>query len=201
MRKQEFMDQLWKKLSNLPKEEIEERLNFYGEMIDDRIEEGLSEEEAVAAIGTIDEVAAQIIEDVPLKKTAKEKFKPKRRLNAWEIVLLVLGFPIWFSLLIVVPFAVTVSIYASLWSVIVSLWAVFGALVGSAVGVFIGSICLIFVGYVPVGIALIGASLACAGLSVFLFFGCKAVTKGTVLLTKTIFSGLKNLFVKKEVAK
>ena len=37
-----------------------------------------------------------------------------------------------------------------------------------------------------------------AGLSVFLFFGCKAATKGIVLLTKAIALGIKKSFVGKE---
>jgi uncharacterized membrane protein len=49
MGKQEFLTRLGKALSGLPREDIEERLNFYSEMIEDRMEEGLSEEEAVAA--------------------------------------------------------------------------------------------------------------------------------------------------------
>lgn len=200
MRKQEFIFELWKKLSDLPKGEVEERLSFYSEMIDDRMEDGLSEEEAVAAIGSTDEIAAQIIEEIPLKKIVKEKIKPKRRLTAWEIVLLVVGFPLWFSLLIVVPFSVIISLYAVLWSVIVSLWAVFGALAGAAAGVLLGGVCFIFIGYVPTGIALIGTSLFCAGLSVFLFYGCKAATKGTVWLTERIALGIKNLFIRKEKA-
>ena len=51
MRKQEFLVQLRKGLSGLPQDEIEERLTFYEEMLDDRIEEGLSEEQAVLAVG------------------------------------------------------------------------------------------------------------------------------------------------------
>ncbi len=43
MNKQAFLTQLRKGLSGLPQEDIEERLAFYSEMIDDRIEEGLSE--------------------------------------------------------------------------------------------------------------------------------------------------------------
>ena len=45
MTKNEFISRLRARLSGLPKDEIRERLAFYGEMIDDRIEEGLSEEE------------------------------------------------------------------------------------------------------------------------------------------------------------
>ena len=45
MNKQEFLAELRRGLSGLPRDDIEERLSFYGEMLDDRIEEGLSEEE------------------------------------------------------------------------------------------------------------------------------------------------------------
>lgn len=208
MRKQEFIYQLWKKLSDLPKDEVEERLSFYGEMIDDRMEEGLSEEEAVMSIGSPDEIAAQIIEDVPLSiiedvplsKIIKEKIKPKRKPSVTEIVLLVIGFPLWFPLLIVVPFSVIFSLYVTLWSVVVSFWAIFVSFVGSAVGALIGGIVFIAIGHVPVGIALIGASLICAGLSVFSFFGCKAATKGSVWLTKKSVLWTKNLFIGKEKA-
>ena len=43
--KQEFLLQLREKLSGLPQADIDERVAFYGEMIDDRVEEGLTEEE------------------------------------------------------------------------------------------------------------------------------------------------------------
>ncbi len=51
MSKQEFLAQLKDGLSGLPQSDIEERVAFYEEMIDDRIEEGLSEEQAVSEIG------------------------------------------------------------------------------------------------------------------------------------------------------
>ena len=200
MRKQEFIYQLWKKLSDLPKEEVEERLSFYGEMIDDRMEDGLSEEEAVAAIGSADEIASLIIEEIPLNKIVRERIKPKRRLRAWEIVLLVLGAPIWIPLLVVVPLSVTVSLYAVLWSAVVALWAVFVALVASAAVGLICGVGFSFVNSPAVGISLIGVSLVCAGLSVFIFFGCMGATKGAALLAKKIVLGIKNLLVKKEAA-
>ena len=52
MNKQEFLSRLRKQLKGL--EDKEERITFYSEMIDDRMEEGLSEEEAVAAVGSLD---------------------------------------------------------------------------------------------------------------------------------------------------
>ena len=56
MNKQEFLMRLREGLSGLLQNEIEERLTFYSEMIDDRIEEGLSEEQAIGEIGDIDEI-------------------------------------------------------------------------------------------------------------------------------------------------
>ena len=56
MNKQEFLAQLRKGLSGLPQDDIEERLTFYSEMIEDQTEEGLSEDEAVAQIGSVDEM-------------------------------------------------------------------------------------------------------------------------------------------------
>lgn len=94
MDKQAFLTALRSGLSGLPQDDIEERLTFYGEMIDDRMEEGLSEEEAVAAIGEVSEIARQAVADTPLAKIAKERIRPKRRLKTWEIVLLALGSPI-----------------------------------------------------------------------------------------------------------
>ena len=199
MNKQEFLEKLRKRLSGLPQEDINERLTFYSEMIDDRIEDGLSETEAVEQIGSIDDIAEQVIADTPVTKIAKEKIKTARRLSAGEIVLLVLGSPIWLSLGIAL-FAVIFSLYISLWAVIISLWAVFV----SFAACFIGGIfaCVIFIASSNTvsGIAMLGAGLVCAGLSVFMFYGCKAITKGTLILTKKTAIWIKNCFIGKENA-
>ena len=196
MNKQDFIASLRASLSGLPKQDVEDRLNFYSEMIDDRIEEGLTEQEAVLAIGSVTTVSSQIIADIPLSKIAKEKIKPKRGLRAWEILLLALGSPIWLSLLIA-AFAVILSLYVSIWSVIVSLWAVFASLVACAAGEIIAGIVFIVVGNVLTGVCMIGTALVCAGLSIFSFFGCKAATKGLLWLTKKLAIVSKNALLKR----
>lgn len=199
MKKLEFMLALQDKLSDLPQADMKDRLNFYSEMIDDRMEEGLCEEEAVSAIGSVDEIAAQIVEDIPFSKIAKERLKAKRRLKAWAIVLLVLGSPIWFSLAIS-AIAVVFSLYVSVWAVIVSLWAVFVSVIAGAVGGILSGIALILTGHILGGTAVIGGSIVCAGVSIFLFCGCKLATAGILLLTKKIPVWIKNCFIKKEAA-
>ncbi len=199
MTKREFIIKLQKKLSGLPKQDIDERLNFYCEMIDDRIEEGRTEEEAVLEIGSVDEISAQIIADIPLIKIAKERIKPKRRLKSWEIVLLALGSPIWLSLA-VAAFAVILSLYVVLWSMIVSLWAVFASLAACSVGGVIASILFSIRGSFLTGIAILCAGIVCAGLSIFMLYTCKATTKGILVFTKKLAIWIKNCFIKKEKA-
>ncbi len=200
MNKQEFIIALRKGLSGLPQDEIEERLTFYSEMIDDRIEEGLSEEDAVSAVGSAEEIVNQAVADIPLVKIAKERIKPKRRLKAWEIVLLALGSPIWLSLGIAVA-AVILSVYISLWAVIISLWAVFASFIICAAGSVPAGIIFIKNANKISGAVMLLGGIVCAGLSIFMFFGCKAVTKGTLILTKKIALRIKSCFIRKENAK
>ena len=197
MSKQEFLDALREGLTGLPKEDIEERISFYGEIIDDRIEEGATEEEAVLAIGSVEAVIEQIIAQTPLTRIAKETIKPKRRLRAWEIVLLAVGSPLWLSLA-AVAFVLLVTLYAVLWSVIAVLWSVFGALIACGAGGAAAGGIFFAGGHAMTGLAVIGACLVCAGLGIFLFFGCRAATKGTAWLTGRIALGVKRCFMKKE---
>lgn len=191
MTKLKFLLSLNDKLSGLPEDDVQERLLFYSEMIEDRMEEGLSEEEAVSAIGSIDEIAAQIIAEITSAKTAFQEEKPKKQNKVWEIVLIVLGSPIWLSLLIA-ALAVVLSLYVSLWAVIISLWAVFASVTGCALAGFVAGLGFILSGNPLTGIAVIGAGIVCVGLSMFLFCGCKAATNATLLLTMKIPHWVKN---------
>lgn len=199
MSKQEFLEQLRKGLCGLPEADIEERVMFYGEMIDDRIEEGVTEDEAVLSVGSVEKIVEQVVADTPFAKIAKERIKPKRQIKVWEIVLLALGSPIWLSLIIAI-IAVIFSVYVSLWSVIISLWSVFVSLVACAVGGVVACAVLSVTSSVYTGVAMLSAGLVCAGFSIFMFYGCKLVTKGILILTKKIAIWLKNCFIKKEEA-
>ncbi len=199
MTKHEFLTALEAHLAGFPREELAERLSFYSEMIDDHVEEGRPEEDAVSELGTPEAIAEQILKETPLITLAKKRMKPSRSLKAWEIVLLVLGSPLWLSLLIA-AFAVALSLYAVLWSGIISLWAVFAAAVGSAVGCTAGGILFSFTASLPVGLACVGAGIFASGLAIFLFFGCQAATRGILLFTRQLGIWTKRLFLKKEKA-
>lgn len=197
MNKQEYLLQLREGLAGLPKREVEERLTFYSEMIDEQVAEGMSEEEAVASIGTVNEIVCQIADDLPADQAAVQITKAKGRMGPWGIVLLILGSPVWVSLLIA-AFAVIFSVWVSLWSVIISFWAVFGSLGACAVGTVAAGVIFTVFGKGLTGAAMLSAAFVCAGLCIFAFFGCKEATRGAVWLTKKIARGMKICFTGKE---
>ncbi|SHK12388.1 Protein of unknown function [Hathewaya proteolytica DSM 3090] len=55
-----FLRELAFRLRKMPQNEINEIINFYREAIDDRMEDGMKEEEAVAAMGEIEEIIKNI---------------------------------------------------------------------------------------------------------------------------------------------
>ena len=56
MNKQEFITLLEKRLFELPQVEKEHLLNYYNETIEDRIEDGMSEAEAVASLDSVEDI-------------------------------------------------------------------------------------------------------------------------------------------------
>ena len=202
MNKTEFLGELRRRLKGLPQNEVEERLTFYSEMIDDRIEEGVPEEDAVQEIGNVDAIVAQILEDVPLWGIVKENIKKKnkkklRRTKVWKTVLLALGAPVWIPLVIAV-IAVILSLYISLWALVLSLWSVFACLAGCGLAGIVGGAAYAIQAKSIDGILLLSAGLICAGLAIFVFLGCKAATAGAAKLAEKIVLGVKNMFVGKD---
>ncbi|MBQ3036783.1 MAG: DUF1700 domain-containing protein [Lachnospiraceae bacterium] len=196
MNKIEFLTVLRERLQGLPEEDINKSIDFYCEMIDDRVEDGMSEEEAVEALGNIEEIISQILSEVSLPKLVKEKVKPKRALKAWEIVLLVLGAPLWIPLLAAVILTV-LAVYLSVWSVIISLYVVDLAVVICGIAFVRLAVAFLFGGqFVSGGVAL-GAGLVCMGLSILLFFAFNLVTKGILWASKKVLLGIKGLFIGK----
>lgn len=191
MNLQEFFDELRKGLSGLPKNEIEERLAFYEEMAADLMEDGLSESEAVEKMGNADDIIRQTVEDIPVLSLLKEKTKPERALRVWEIILLILGSPVWLSVLLCIA-AIILSLYVVLIAVIVVLWCTELALCACAVGGIALGIFFAVNGNAVSGMAVAGIGIACIGLAIFMYFACKFITKGIFCLTKKILYGVKN---------
>lgn len=131
MNKTQFCALLGNKLKPyLSPKEMYKTLNFFEEMIDDRIDEGLSEEEAVSQLGDINIIVDQILDEHNIGKKQTKlvwRFIP-RELGFINIVLL---FPAWITIF---------SLIASLFIVILS---IIFSIVLSIIAIFIGGILLI----------------------------------------------------------
>lgn len=197
MDKQAFLAELEARLSGLPQEDIAERLTFYSEMIDDRMEEGLSEEEAVAGIGTVEEIVSQIVAETPFARIVKEKVKPKRTLQAWEIVLLALGSPLWIAIAATAAVGI-LTVYGVAWVLIACLWVAEAAF---AVCALAGVVSAVVNGSMVVRMTLLGAAAFFAGLTILWFFPCKRASQVILRFTKKMALVIKSVFIGKEEAK
>ena len=205
MTKNEFTIRLKKLLGGLPQEDIEKSIDFYSEMIDDGIEDGMSEEEAVAAIGDIEDIVINIksensAEMGKTKETAYEyennegisAEQKKGRISGSRLVAVIATFPLW------------IGIVAGLFGVYIGLWGVFvglcGAVLGFAVGAVGGLIVspVLFEASVYTGLMLVGCCFMLGGLVVPFVFVLKIIAKGLIELFKLAIKGVKALLIPKE---
>ena len=194
MSKQEFLGALYNGLSGLPKEDIENSVQFYSEMIDDRMDEGMTENEAVEDIGSVNEIIKQILSEL-VKRTVSKKHDWK----VWEIVLLAVGSPVWFPLLLT-AIVIVLTVYIVIWSVVLSFYAADFSLAVSGIFTLVSTVAYAFTSNANIFamLVLIGGAFVCAGLSILSFFGINQITKGMVFVSKKIWIWIKSLFIRKE---
>lgn len=194
MKKEEFLRELRHKLAGLPKEDIDNRVSFYDEMISDMVDDGKSEEEAINELGGVDGVVDEVAKDTPLVKLVKEKVKPSHKLTGFEIFLLVLGFPLWFPLLMVF-LALCLVFYVLVWVLVIVSYAVEVGLVGWAIATAIAFVASLANG--AFNIMTLGTMLLALGGAMLFVFACIGATKLTLKFSKRILVRIKSSFIKK----
>lgn len=174
MTRDEFLGRLGELLACLPEDQVEETRQFYAEAIADRMEDGMSEEEAVAAMGTPGEVAEATLDDLPAVPRAIAR--TRRRSTALLWVLTIVGSLVWVPLLIAFV-AVALSVYVCIWVLALCVWVIAAAL--GAVGA--ASLALVAagvaVGHVPYAIAMLGCGFAFVGAALLVGAGAWEVSK------------------------
>lgn len=184
MNKQQFLDELKNRLNGMNEGDIQKSLEFYSEMIDDSIEDGMTEEQATASLGNINDIIAQIKADYSdEKKSEKREAPPKPSVPVWAIILLIIGSPLWLLIIVMV-----LIFYLCLWTIVISLYT-------AALSMFLAGIAGIFsFAFVPGGIPQIlmatGIGLISTGLAVLLFFGMNYLSKKIIFGTKNFFRWL-----------
>ncbi len=197
MSKEEFLSTLKTELEKQNLGNVENMLQFYDEMICDRMEEGMTEEEATASLGSIQDIVKEVVWEKPVTTLVKERVqqsKAKADRNGkgviW-IVLAVLGFPIWLPLaaVIAVCFIVICLLY---WVIVLTIALVLLAFPLTSLAGLVGALGAM-IGYGPFSTMMIclGAAMVLGSLSFLLFRPCLLFFKGTGKVFAKMLVGLK----------
>ena len=199
MSRDAFIGELRHRMAGVPQQTVERTVDYYSELIADSVEDGLSEEEAVARLGSIEEIVASVVKDTPLTQIVETRIQERKKKGSsgWVIALLILGAPVWLPVLIAV-LAVLFALFIALWAVVIALWAVVAAVILTGLAAMVAGVVELCRLHLPQGLVLLGGGLVCLGLCALLFLLMKLITVGTVKLCKWLWVGIKSLFVGKK---
>ena len=196
MTKADFLQLLERALAQLPEEERRRNLEYYSELLDDMLEEGMTEAEATAKLGSPGQIAQNILQEMPLSQLVSTRMKPQSGWTPLAIILAVVGSPVWVPLLLAAA-AVVLALFVSIWALGAAAVAV---VVGLAVAVVAAPIIAVRAAVLtlPLGLLLLGAGLVLLGLCVL--GGLMAVELCKLLWQLTVWLAhkIKGLFIRKE---
>lgn len=112
MNKKEFLSSLKKHLHLLGDKDSDRFIEYYDEIIEDYQEDGYSEQEAVHQVGQPAMIAEGIMKEQGIKTVQVPTFGEK----ATRLSILILGFPLWGSILATV-FLLILSVYMVIWCI------------------------------------------------------------------------------------
>lgn len=189
MTKNAYLSELADRLRQLPQSEIDKSIAYYSEIIDDRMEEGCSEEEAVNGLEAPVTAAERILQDAPLGMLVRERIRPKQAVSGWIIALLVIGFPVWFPLLLAAA-GIVFAMYVVVWSLVFAFFA-------STFAVGTASLAVLITAFVRAGegagliFALLGVGLLGIGCFILMGLATWMAASGVVQLTAALIRSLK----------
>lgn len=198
MNREDFLAALSERIQTMPTDEKNTVYEYYNEIILDKMDSGMDEAEVIAEFGDLDDIAAKILSEYapeaeePQSPPNSEYFyqqpmPPKRSAAAkvWIMIGLVLGSPIWLSLLLSF-FAVIVSVVFTVIAVVICLWA--SAVAVTLSGLFVFAISFLVLPE-SIGAALfqMGLGLVVASLGAAWCIGMVALSRETMRFLKWMY--------------
>lgn len=188
MRRLDFLEALSEKLNALPQVEINRSVAYYDEMIEDRMEDGMAEEEAVAALGDLNEIAQDILKGLRVSPTPSRTpvSAPKSR-GGLRLTLILLGLPIWLPLMLAC-FLVVFSLYLAAWAVLICLYAAAVTLIACGP---LAVVAIAFQGRTFVDtLWVVGMGLSGVGIGMLLFPALNRCVKPLISVSGRVFSSV-----------
>lgn len=172
MTQSEFLSGLKAHLSKIPKDEREKIVEYYSEIINDKIDEGKTEEQAVSELGSPEQVAQSVLEDYFDNDSKHKENKKSRSVGA------IIGFSI------LIPFVILMVEVLG----VVSLSFIVGSaglLIGGA-AFFISSFWIFFQSFAA-GLFQLGIGFFSVAIGVFAMYGSIAFGKLYFRIVKATF--------------
>lgn len=193
MTKTTFIDTLRELLQSLNEDECNKFISYYEEIIEDYKESGLTEEEVIKKIGTPQSIADNILSE---QDSINIKV-PSLSSKILNVILLILGFPLWGSLLLALVLLI-LSAYIIIWCIPFTTGVSSIAFFVSSLISIIGSP-FMMADVLTVGIVQLGLGVSSVGLSILL--GCITIylSKKLVVITKKLTFKIFKSFNKKVV--
>lgn len=196
MTKEVFLWELAHRLRQLPADEVRRQQAYYEELLDDMIEDGISEESAVAKLGDLSEITDEILRDFSLPTLVKSRLRPKNGWTIAAITVAVLGSPLWIPLL----FALLLTVGA----LVLAFLSVIAALFLCVLTLACAGVLMLFRGFelftLSGGYAVfaIGIGLVTLGLVCLAFLAAKYASIGLWHGGRWLFRAVKGLLIVKE---
>ena len=188
MLKQEFLDELEGQLCHLSPSRIEKAMLYHSGIIDGRMENGMSEEEAVAAFGGSEHAALQFIR----LGYCEQKHRISNKIKSMPTVS-----RLFFSTMLTI---ICFLIVAATWIVIASVYVVAAAILFGGLGLVIGGIVTCFINTVPVGLCVTGGGMVLTAVALLLFSPVRALTKVATAFSTFINNKVRGLLAREALA-
>ena len=201
MNRAEFLSALRAELERQYISGADNMTEYYDEMICDRMEDGMSEEEAVASLGSIEDIVREALVDRPMSTIVRDRVKKsrdkaeKKGHGALWITLVILGFPVWFPLLLSVAIVAFV-LFLVFWILVGTVFIVMASLALSAVACLAAAITFPF-GWIstPSLFVALGGALALTSIVVLLWRPMVSFSKAAGRFFADIVRSIKRRFV------
>lgn len=201
MNKLEFLNILRQELERQSISNIDNMIEYYDEMICDRVEDGMTEEEAVESMDSIQDIVREAVLDKSVPTLVKERVKKSREKakadgHGWVWVLLaVLGFPVWFPL-VLTAIILAFVFFLVFWILVGTLFIVLFSVGISAVACVLASF-TIFAGFIPLPtfFIMLGGGFVLLAVTVLLWKPICAFTRAAGRFFKDIIISIKRKFI------
>ncbi|MDR0325492.1 MAG: DUF1700 domain-containing protein [Oscillospiraceae bacterium] len=189
MTRNEFLWSLNNALAGLPQSEVKRVTEYYDELFNEAMEEGKTEEEVCAGLGSPNDIAGRVRAELAFIR-AEQQPTPKS-MNAVLLVLLGLfALPVGLPLAIA-ALAVLFAMYVTVFALIIAGGAVMFALGVSGLALIAGGVAVIIGGAPLFGIGMIGAAFILMGISILGGVASYHIThvmlRGVVKLSRSIY--------------